>query len=272
MAAVHRQLVEPRRRPDNGRVASPGAEPEPREQGQEPADGEQPIGAMPLTWERPVQVERPAYRMPEVKAAYRLHLLTLGAVLLPLTLLLVPVMELFFLGVVWVAARDTELAQRLGPVAGVATAVAVVALSANWLALLGNRRLRRAFERALAEREGREGGVFVSVSNPADTSFYQSYVEGQSDLGMLYLDPHALVFEGMRTRMEIPRTDLQEITLTPNWQFIQLGARWCELRYRGEDRAGRLRVTTRELRTIRGNLRRTRSLKAELERWWTLSA
>jgi hypothetical protein len=256
---------------DNDPVVTPDGEPEPHEP-EPPADAELQPGAMPLTWERPVHVERPAYRLPELKGAYRLHLLSLGAALLPLTLVLVPVMELFFLGVVWVAVRDTELAQRLGPVAGVATAVALVALSANWLALLGNRRLRRAFERALHERGGREGGVFVSVSNPADTSFYQSYIEGQSDLGMLYLDAHALIFEGMRTRAEIPRTDLQEIVLVPNWQFIQFGARWCELRHRGKSGAGRLRIAARELRTIRGNVARTRSLKAELERWWSLSA
>ena len=228
-----------------------------------------------MVWERPVEVARPRYRFAAGHRAYRRHLAWVGAALLPLVIFLVPTLELFFLGVVWFSTRSSDLSARLGPALGILIAVVIVAYAANWFALLGNRGFERRLRAILEEETGREGGDFVSVSVPSATSFYPRYSEGHADVGVLYQDEDALVFECLRERLEVPRTDLLDVSLTMNWQFVQLGARWCVITHRTRDgeREGRaeLRVHTRSAATVRRNVHATRALAARLRGWWGFS-
>lgn len=237
---------------------------------EELADGDDPAAdeELPLVWERQAEPEQPVDRLPEVRPAYRRRQRLMGAVALPLAVVLVPTMQIVFLIIVWVLTRSDETIRRVAPILGMLSSVAIVAGLANWLAMLGNRRLEHALRSALRERFKREGGELVGLSRPDGRSFIQQQLEGQSDIGVLYEDTDALVYEGMGERHVIKHADVVAVELAPNWQFIQFAARWCLVRYRvlegGQTRERELRFVSRRERTVRRNVHATRALTARV--------
>lgn len=226
------------------------------------ADGED--GENPLVWERAVPAAAPVERLPDARAAFRVHQWTLGAAALPLMLFLVPVMQIVWLIIVWRLTHSQDMLMRIAAPLGMISSMVMVAYMANWLALVGNRRFERKLREVLQKRFKREGGEIVGVATPDGVTFIQRQIAGHSDVGILYEDEEQLVFEGLRDRRVIARADIVDVGLAPNWQFIQLGAQWCVVRHRvreGDDvHIAELRFVSRRERTIRRNVWATREL------------
>lgn len=138
-----------------------------------------------------------------------------------------------------------------------------VAFSSNWTALWGNQRLARAIEAAVVQQSGQRGGWFVGVVDPAKKTVGNQLIDTHEDIGLLFVEPDALIFEGMRSRIRLDRANVRDLASPRIWQFSLQKATWCEVVHAD----GALRFESRRLATVRLNGEDTRKLRATIEAW-----
>lgn len=138
-----------------------------------------------------------------------------------------------------------------------------VASSSNWTALWGNQRLVRAVEGAVLEHTGRRGGWFVGLADPAKKTIRNQLVDTHEDMGLLFFEPDALIFEGIRRRWRLERADVRTLSSPLVWQFALQRATWCEVAHV----SGAWRLESRRLATVHLNGEDTRKLRTLIEAW-----
>ncbi len=137
-------------------------------------------------------------------------------------------------------------------------------LARNWFCLLGNHRLRLATRDAMADMELPAESIFAGIFEPDRKTVFNQLVDTHDDFGFLYLTDQVLIFEGSRTRRELPLSSIVSLSTPIIWQFWIHGARWLEILYRLDGEARRLRVESRERGTLWANTRATKKLGGRL--------
>ena len=216
----------------------------------------------PLSWERPARPSQEC-RLPEVRRAYRLQLLVAVAATV-----------LFGLGVAFPAlGAATALlffvglpmpgALVLGAAISICLFAVLVRRATNWLAVLGDHRFERAVALSLERRFGRRDGFFVGVRLSPTETFATRFLDSHEDVGMVFLDEGALVFEGMRNRVVIDRESVTHLSTTPVQGFAHLGALFCAVHHGDTP----LFLESRRKRTIRQNVQDTLELGRAIGDW-----
>lgn len=137
----------------------------------------------------------------------------------------------------------------------------------NWIALIGNRKLRAASHKALTKVGVPDDAHFVGIFEPAKKSFFNQMVDTHDDIGFFYPDGDRLVFEGLRYRREISRSQIVGIRHPLVWQFAYLGVRWLALDLRTDEGRVTFCISSREGATLRGSWRSTQELSKVVTAW-----
>jgi hypothetical protein len=135
----------------------------------------------------------------------------------------------------------------------------------NFFGLHQNRAIRAELARRFKLGPPGEGPErhFVGVARPA----YRGLLDPHEDVGFLFLEPRRLLFRGDSMEIALERDAIRQIRFRPNAHSLVGLGRWVSVEGVVEGKPVRLLIEPRERRTLLGNLRASRTLRARLERW-----
>ena len=138
-------------------------------------------------------------------------------------------------------------------------------MTVNQFGFFGNANLKREIVKRVLSKAGRDasGGVFVGFARPS----YVGILDAHEDLGFLFLDKNSIEYIGEVHHVSIPRGDVLGVRYRPNIHSALGLGRWVSVEAKQNGEPVRLLIEPREARTLLGNKRRGKQLRAKIEAW-----
>ncbi len=161
----------------------------------------------------------------------------------------------------WGILRVVKTGQFLGPgLTGVVVGVIAGWVATNYLGLFQNRKMRRELEQVIDDGlEGHGERFYVGMSEPGGGGV----LDPHDRVGFLVLDRDKLRFVDDLDVLELPKAGVKEVRYRPNIHSLFGLGRWISIQ--GAEKTWL--VEPREKRSLLGNRKFSKKLRAEIERW-----